>query len=96
MTKATAPITAKKSYKAGRVAIGIVLRCGGYDDTARIDARTDLTVAQARELAKTIMDFADQADVATVAKAAAKAKRQKYVEREVAAGRMIMFGGIGG
>lgn len=63
MSEETAPISAKKSYKDGHVGIGIKLRCRGYDGSASIDGSADLTTGQARELARSLIELADQARV---------------------------------
>ena len=84
----TSPIVAKKSFRDGHVSIGVRLKCGAYGDTARIDAGCELAVAQARELARSLIELADEAEARAVKKAAADERRAKWRDREIAAGRM--------
>ncbi len=88
-------VVAKKGYKDGIVGLAISLRCHGYGDGARIDGSTDLSIQQARELAAALISHADAAEAAIAKKAAQEDRRQKWRDREVAAGRMqiISFGG---
>ena len=94
MTKKTdSPIAAKKSMKDGHVGIRATLRCNGWGaDHARIDAGTDLTVAQARDLARALIDLADVAEALLAKKVATTARRKAWREREIEAGRMLMIG----
>ncbi|CAH2606489.1 conserved protein of unknown function (plasmid) [Rhodovastum atsumiense] len=90
----TAPVVAKKSFKDGHVAVGVQLRCRGFgNDSAKIDASTDLTTDQARALARSLVELAEQAEAKVAAKAAADERRRKCRDREVAAGRMVVIGG---
>lgn len=89
-----AKIVAKKSYRDGYVAIGVVLKCSGFGDSAKITGVTDLTTEQARDLAQSIIRLADQADAKIAAKSTETDRRQKWYDREVAAGRMVVWGGF--
>src|SRR5688500_10240970 len=92
--KKSAPVTAKKSFRDGHVALGIALKARDWDsDSIRINASTDLTVGQARALARTLVLFADEAEAKVKRKAAKEASRRKWREREIAAGRMVLMGG---
>lgn len=95
-SKPTIPIVAKKSHKEGHVAIGIILKCRGWhsNDSAKVEGGTDITAAQARELAAALIECADKADAKVSAKAAHEERRRKYRERELAAGKMIVFNGL--
>jgi hypothetical protein len=91
--KATAPITAKRSYHKGCVGIGIQLRCNGWNTaSATINASTDLTIEQARALAQSLIQLADLAEAKIAAEAASVARRKKWRDREIAAGRMVVMG----
>lgn len=87
-TTPAAAIVAKASYKDGHVTLNVQLRCNGYGDSARITGSTSLTSAQARELARSLIEIADKADGKVASKAAAEVRRQKWRDREIAAGRM--------
>jgi len=94
-TRTTSPITAIKSYGAGKVGIRAQFKCSGYGDRATIATSTDLTTEQARALAAALVALADQADAKVAAEAASKERRKKYQDREIAAGRMVVFGARG-
>jgi len=95
-SRTTSPVTAIKSYRDGMVAIRAQLKCGGWNsDTATIAAGTDLTTEQARALAAVLIELADRADAKVAAEAASKERRKKYCDREIAAGRMVVFGANG-
>lgn len=84
-----APVTAKKSFKAGCVAIDVRLKATGWGrDHAKIEAGTDLTTDQARALAQSLMELADNADAKVAATTAKEQRRRAWINREVAAGRM--------
>lgn len=92
--KTTSPITVVRSHHKGHVGIGIQLKCRGWNTaSATIKASTDLTILQARELAIALIQFADAAERKATAKAASEARRKEWRDREIAAGRMIVFGG---
>ena len=95
MSDANPTVTAKKSYRDGHVAIGIKMRCRGWSNgTIGVDAATDLTIAQARALASSLVELANAADAKATAKAAAEERRRKWRDREIAAGRMVVFRGL--
>ena len=86
-SKLTSPVIAKKSYKDGHVALAVRLNCRGWNsDDAKIEGGTDITAAQARELASSLIEQADKADAKVVAKAAHEERRRKWRERKIAAG----------
>lgn len=90
-----AAITAKKSYKDGCVSVRVTLKASGWQgDSARIEGGTDLTSREARELAAALIEQADRADAKVKAKAESDARRQKYRDREIAAGRMKVFSSL--
>jgi hypothetical protein len=88
-------IAAKRSNRERTVAIGVYLKCNGFGrDSARIDASTDLTTSAARSLAADLIRLADESDAKADTKAAATARRKKWRDREIAAGRMVVFGSL--
>lgn len=78
-------ISAKKSYKDGHVSVRVSLK-GGY--SLKAEGTTELTSDQARELAKALLAEADRADAKVASKEASDARRKKWRDREIAAGRM--------
>lgn len=78
-------ISAKRSYKEGCVSVRFSLK-GGYN--LKAEGATDLTTVQARELAKALLAEADRADAKVAAKEASGARRKKWRDREIAAGRL--------
>ena len=79
----------KKSYMDGHVGLRFSVKARGrHSDTIKIDGGSDLSTAAARDLAKALMEEAERADAKVAAKAASDMRRQKYREREIAAGRM--------
>jgi hypothetical protein len=92
-----APVVAKKSFRDGRVALAITLKARGWgNDEAKISGSTELTTAQARALAQELIARADEADAKVTKKAEAQNRRRKWRDREIAAGRMVMIGGLRG
>ena len=82
-------ISAKKSYKEGHVSVRVCLNARGWQsDNIKLEGSTDITSAQARDLAKSLIAEADRTDAKVEAKAASEARRKKWRDREVAAGRM--------
>lgn len=91
--KRNSSVIAKKSFRDGHVALNITLKAWGhYCDSIRVNASTELTTDEARELARAIAALADEADAKVERKAAAEARRRKWRDREVAAGRRVTFG----
>ena len=87
------PIAAKRSHKAGHVALSVQLKCSGWgSDRAKIDASTEVTTEQARALAEALVRLADQADAKEAAKGAAEDRSRQWRDREVSAGRMRIMG----
>lgn len=83
----------KKSYRDGHVGLRFSVKARGWHgDSIKIDGGSDLSTAEARDLAKALIEEADRADAKVAAKAASDARRQKYREREIAAGRMKVIG----
>ena len=82
-------LSVKKSYKDGHVSVRVVLKAHGWkSDSLKIEGSTDLTSEQARELAKLLVAEADRTEAKVAAKAASEARRKKWRDREVAAGRL--------
>jgi hypothetical protein len=82
------PITAKKAFESGFVSVQIDLNVRHFGDTAKIKAGTYISTASARELAADLIRLADEADAKIANKKAAEERRQKWREREIAAGRL--------
>jgi hypothetical protein len=88
-----ATISAKKSYKASHVLVRVALKARGWQaDSLKVEGTMDLTVLQARELANALIKEADQAEAKVAAKSAADARREKWRDREIAAGRIKVIG----
>lgn len=89
------PITAKRSFQDGRVAIDVDLNVRGWGGGGvKLSARAELTTMQARALAERLLALADEADVKVEKRAASEERRKKWREREIAAGRMVMLGDL--
>ena len=85
-------ITATKSGKDGCVGLRIELKANGYPGaTVAVKASVDLTTGDARHIALGLIALADEADAKAAEKAAEKAGRDAWLEREIAAGRMKVF-----
>lgn len=95
-SQSTAPVTAKRSFNDGKVALNIALKVQGWGGgtSARINASTDLTTAQARALAEELAALADSADAAVARRDAKDARRKAWRDREIAAGRMVVIGAL--
>ena len=79
----------KKSYKDGHVGLRFSVKASGWHgDSIKIDGGSDLSTAEARDLAKALIEEADRADKKVADKKASDERRQKYRDREIAAGRM--------
>lgn len=79
----------KKSYRDGNVGLSFSVKASGWHGASiRIDGSTDLSTAEARGLAEALIKEADRADAKVEAKKASDERRQKWREREIAAGRM--------
>ena len=90
------PITVKKSFKEGCVGVRVDLKSSNWPgDSVKVEGTTDLPSAQARELAMALIAEADRVDAKVAAKAASDERRRKYREREIAAGRLVVFSGLG-
>lgn len=74
----------KKSYRDGHVG----LRFSMKSNSVRIDGGSDLSSAAARDLARALIEEADLADARVATKKASEDRRQKWREREIAAGRL--------
>lgn len=82
-------IGAKKSYKEGHVSVRINLKARGWQSASlNVQGDMDLSSTEAREFAKELIAEADRADAKVAAKAASEARRKKWRDREVAAGRL--------
>lgn len=73
-----------KSYRDGHIG----LRFSVKREYTKIDGGSDLTTTAARELAKALTDEADRVDARMSAREAKEQRRQKWRDREVAAGRL--------
>lgn len=78
-----------KSYKDGHVGLRFSLKARAWSgDSIRIDGGSDLSTDQARDMAKALIEQADRADASVAKKRAAEERRQKWRDREIAAGRL--------
>lgn len=77
----------KKSYRDGCIGLRFSLKANGWN-ALKVEGGSDLPTAEARALADAIIAEADRADAKVAAKKAADERRQKYREREIAAGRL--------
>ena len=97
MTTKKTPITAKKSYRTGYVSVCINMKVSGYGSgRVKFEAHEDLTCDQARTLALSLNELAEKAEAKVVANKEHEERRKKYREREIAAGRTIVMGGLRG
>ena len=81
--------SAKKSYKEGHVSVRFDLKARGWHSASvNVHGTTDLSSAQARELAKALLVEADRSDAKVAAKTSLEERRKKWRDREVAAGRI--------
>lgn len=79
----------KKSYRDGHVGLRFSVKASGrHGDSIRIDGGADLSTAEARDLARALIEEADRADAKIAAKKASDDRRKKWRDREIAAGRM--------
>lgn len=74
----------KKSYRDGHVGLRFSVKL----NSVKIDGWSDLSTTNARDLAKALIEEADRADAKVADKKASDERRQKYRDREIAAGRM--------
>lgn len=89
------PVVAKKSYHAGQVGVSMRLSCGSWSSGhVKVEASADITTEQARFLAQTLTVLADAADAKVAAKPTSEDRRKKWRDREIAAGRMVVLGGM--
>lgn len=87
----------KKSYKDGHVSVGVQLKSRGWhtgDATIKMEGKADIPSLEARQLANDLVLCADAADAKLAKKAKLEENRRKYIDREVAAGRMVMLKGL--
>lgn len=78
----------KKSYRDGYVGLRFLVK----DRCVRIDGGSDLSTTEARELATALIQEADRADAKVASKKASDERRQKWRDREIAAGRRKVIG----
>lgn len=91
--KTTCPVAVRKSNSIDHIAISIRLACRDWrSGHAKIEAGTAITTEHARDLARELIALADSADARKAAKATSEARRRKWRDREIAAGRMIVLG----
>lgn len=96
MAKETAPVEARKSNAARRVSLTLRVDSGwgfGHRKVAVL-GYVDVTTDQARAIADQLIQQADAADARAAARAAQEARRKAWRDREIAAGRMIVLGGL--
>lgn len=85
--------SAKKSFKDGHVKVRVEIKSDGWrGDSVNVQGSTDLSSSAARDLAQALLAEADRADAKVASKEASEARRRKWRDQEVAAGRMKIFG----
>lgn len=85
-----AKLTVKKSYTKGCVKLAIALSAHGYRcDNVKVDATCDMSAEEAKALAAALVAEADRTLAAVAKEQAAKARREQWRQREIAAGRMV-------
>lgn len=82
------PIEAARSYSDGKVAIKGTVNSRGYNPSIQAKFNLNISVDEARALAAKLIVLADEADAKVAKKAAADARRRKWRDQEIAAGRM--------
>ena len=84
------PFEAANAYRDGYVTLRGAAKSRSDYGAVSIDAKVsiDLTTAEARALAASLIAQADAADLKVAKKVAAEARRKAWRDREVAAGRM--------
>lgn len=80
--------TVKKSYRGGHVGLRFSVKA----NYIKIEGGSDLSTEQARDLARILVDESDRADARVAAKKASEDRRQKWRDREIAAGRIKIMG----
>lgn len=88
MTKKS-EITVIKAYQDGRVGIRVALKSWGHGASINMQGSTDLSSAEARELAAALIRGADETDGRVAKKAETEERRRKWRDREIASGRMV-------
>lgn len=83
----------KRSCRDGHVCIRVSMTARGwYGDNLKIEGGSDLTSAEARDLAAVLLQAADRVDAKAAAKKAADERRRKWRDREIKAGRIKVIG----
>jgi len=86
----------KKSYRDGHVGLRFSVKARDWHGgSININGGSDLSTAEARDLANALITEADKADAKVTAKKASDERRQKWRNREIAAGRMKIIGTAG-
>jgi hypothetical protein len=83
------PFTVKRAFLDGSVRLAGDLRPYDHSWGVKVQFSTDITIAEARELAAALVAEADRAEAKVVAKTAAAERRQAWHRREVEAGRRV-------
>ena len=85
-------LTMKRSYRDGMIGVGVFSKANEYgSDTIRIDATLDVDISDARAFAAALVAEADRLEDVAAKRAAAKDRRMKWREREIAAGRIRLM-----
>lgn len=91
------PILAKRSHRDGHIEVQMELSVRSFGGGCiRMKADTDISTESARQLAADIIRLSDEADAKIAKKKAAEERRQKWRDREIAAGRMRVVSLRGG
>lgn len=85
-----AKLSVKRSYTKGSVKLCMSLSAHGLHlDSIKADASCDLSSADARALAAALIAEADRVDAKAAKDKAQEDRREKWRQREIAAGRMV-------
>lgn len=77
-----------KSWRDGCVAIKVAIKSYTQGTSVKVEASDTITSDAARALAADLLAAADEADAKVAKKIDEKNRREKYQQREIAAGRM--------
>ena len=81
-------VTVKKSWRDGHVGVRFSVTAHDRGNNIKVSGGCDLSTEAARELARLLVEESDRADAEFAKKEASDARRKKWRDREIAAGRM--------
>jgi len=83
--------TVSKSFHDGKVSITAVVSANDYGPSIKVQCRAHVSTKEARELAAELIAKADAEDAKQEKRRTAKERRDKWRDREIAAGKMQVF-----